>query len=60
MRHNLYMQIVPRIRNGGQQRAYNRAEDEELRYWRVGEARGDHACVAFAVAVAAVRLSEGK
>ena len=38
MRHNLDMQIESRIRNRGEQRANDGAEDEELRYGRVGEA----------------------
>lgn len=42
MRHNLNMQIESRIRNRSQQRANDGAEDEELRYGRVGEAGGDH------------------
>ena len=36
------MQIESRIRNRSQQRANDGAEDEELRYGRVGEAGGDH------------------
>lgn len=42
MRHHLYMDIIPRIRDTSDECADDGREDEELRHGGVGEARGYH------------------
>jgi hypothetical protein len=42
MRHDLNVNIIPRVRQAGQQRPNHSAEDEEPRHGRIREAGGSH------------------